>query len=63
MVSKAEVLLSEEEDSKSQMKSLNKVRLEQEGKILKNFEAMDLIYHRVRNRTNEGLLKLEPLLK
>lgn len=30
---------------------------------MRNFEAMDQIYQRVRNRTNDGLTKLEPLMK
>jgi urease gamma subunit len=44
-------------------KSLNKARQENEGVELKHFEAMDLIYSRVRNRTNDGLTKLESLMK
>ena len=47
----------------SQIKSLNKARQENHGKIVKNYEVMDLIYQRVRNKTNEGLKKLEPLMK
>jgi hypothetical protein len=45
------------------LKSLNKVRQENEGRILMNFEAMDIIYQRMRKRTNEGLTKLEPSMK
>lgn len=45
------------------MKSLNKARKENEGKDLKNFEAMDNIYHRVRHKTNDGLAKLEAMMK
>ena len=45
------------------MKSLNRAWLESEGKIIKNFEAMDKIYKKVRNRTNEGIIKLEAYIK
>jgi hypothetical protein len=45
------------------LKSLNKVRQENEGRILKNFEAMDTIYQRMRKRTNDGIIKLEPTMK
>ena len=30
---------------------------------LRNFEAMDHIHERMRNRAEEGLTKLEPLIK
>ena len=30
---------------------------------LRNFEAMDYIHERMRNRVDEGLTKLEPLIK
>lgn len=44
------------------MKSLNKARQENEGKDLKNFEVMDSIYQRVRNKTNDSLCKLDEML-
>ena len=33
------------------------------GPVLRNFEAMDLIHERMRTKTDEGLNKLEPLIK
>lgn len=45
------------------LKSLNKARKENEGKQLKSFEVMDNIYHKVRHRTNDGLAKIESLMK
>lgn len=45
------------------MKSLKKVREENKGKIVRNYEVMDNIYQRVRNKTNDGIIKLEPLMK
>ena len=44
-----------EDDLNANIKNLNKAKNEKQGRILKNFEAMDQIYKRVRNRTNEGL--------
>lgn len=46
-----------------QMKSLNKARLENQGKNLKNFEVMDLIYQKVRHKTKDSIVKLDPILK
>lgn len=45
------------------LKSLNKARQDNDGKELKHFEVMDTIYQRVRNKTNDGLLKIEPIIK
>eukprot|EP00347_Sterkiella_histriomuscorum_P021422 403334032 len=45
-----------------QMKSLNKARQENLGKDLKSFEVMDSIYQRVRNKTNDSLIKVDGLL-
>ena len=33
------------------------------GPVLRNFEAMDMIHERMRERTKEGLQRLEPLIK
>ncbi len=33
------------------------------GPMLREFEAIDLIHERMRNRTDDGLNKLEPLIK
>jgi hypothetical protein len=43
-------------------KMLKKARLEG-APPLRNFEAMDHIHERMRNRTEEGLTKLEPIIR
>ncbi len=45
------------------MKSLNKARKENQGKNLKNFEVMDGIYQRMRHKTKDNIIKLDPILK
>ncbi|CDW81687.1 UNKNOWN [Stylonychia lemnae] len=55
-----EVLLQSPKNE--QMMSLNKARQELIGKDLKNFEVMDGIYQKVRNKTNENLHKLDGML-
>lgn len=33
------------------------------GKVIRNFEVLDNIYHRAKNKTNDGLSKLESIMK
>ena len=55
--------LDQQSENNDQIKSLNKARLENEGKLLKSFEVMDNIYQRVRHRTNDSIHKLDKELK
>lgn len=45
------------------MKSLNKARQEMQGRVVRNYEVMDNIYHKVKNKTNDGIIKLEAMMK
>ena len=54
--------MNEEVRENEPFKMLKEARKEG-GFTLRNFEAMDHIHERMRNRVDEGLTKLEPLIK